>query len=92
LEDSITGKCYELIGSGRNCKAIDLSTQEMWHCQMLKQNEFNNLMEIVARMKSVSNCYTEEGFAERRYLNIFIFLWVGWNVIILIRGEIPYFI
>nr|CAD2182129.1 unnamed protein product [Meloidogyne enterolobii] len=68
LEDSITGKCYELIGSGRNCKAIDLSTQEMWHCQMLKQNEFNNLMEIVSRMKSVSNCYTEEGFAERSNL------------------------
>ncbi|CAK5055189.1 unnamed protein product [Meloidogyne enterolobii] len=68
LEDSITGKCYELTGSGRNCKAIDLSTQEMWHCQMLKQNEFNNLMEIVSRMKSVSNCYTEEGFAERSNL------------------------
>lgn len=68
LEDSTTGKCYELIGSGRNCKAIDLLTQEIWHCQMLKQNEFNNLMEIVSRMKSVSHCYTVEGFAERSNL------------------------
>uniref|UniRef100_A0A914HEL6 Protein kinase domain-containing protein n=1 Tax=Globodera rostochiensis TaxID=31243 RepID=A0A914HEL6_GLORO len=59
---------FELVGDGRNCKAVNIATQSVFHCQVMKSDEFRHLSEIVARVQIASIHYSEDEFEQRRDL------------------------
>jgi hypothetical protein len=67
LEDRLLGGHFELVGDGRNCKAVHSSQPEsLYHCQIVKLEEFQQVAEIMARMQRVASSYSAEQFALRR--------------------------
>lgn len=68
LVDQERGHQFELVGDGRNCKAVDTSSQTFYHCQTLKLDEYKVVTEIMARMQNASKFYSEKEFEERSNL------------------------
>jgi hypothetical protein len=70
LQDHLRGATFELVGDGRNCKAVEAGNQTMWHCQIIKAEEYRQIAKIMIRMQLASKEYTAEEFEQRR-----LFLW-----------------
>ena len=64
LEDEFTGSKFELVGDGRNCKAVEINDQKnvVWHCQIYNREQFCQISEIMTRMQGISMDYGEEEF------------------------------
>ncbi|KAL3091623.1 hypothetical protein niasHT_024205 [Heterodera trifolii] len=65
IGDAFDGR-FELVGDGRNCKAVDMASQTVFHCQVLTNAQFRHFSEIVSRVRMASAHYNEDEFEQRR--------------------------
>jgi serine/threonine protein kinase len=56
----IGGSEYEIVGDGRECKAVHIQSKTIFHCLIMKSQEYKTFLTILQRLKLAESLYSDE--------------------------------